>query len=299
MPEEQNIRDLKLIQYLTEAHGKEQQLETALQAHIAMTTHKPYRRRLQQHLSETKRHARDVERRVKQLGGKVDSGISVGNPVEAVESVQTLAKKGAAMAQGPIHMIRGTGEAEKQLKNAKTEFANEAEEIATYKAIETLATAVGDKETAKLARTISRDEEKMMSFLERQIETLTKQVAREEIPAAARNGASRSRKKPATRKSATAGKSATARKKPAARKRSTTSAASRSRSTSSPRKRSGSTASKSGSSTASKRSGSSSSSRSRTTARKRSSSSSRNGASASSSRSSSTKSARSKSAARS
>jgi DNA-binding protein HU-beta len=294
MPEEQNIRDLKLIQYLTEAHGKEQQLETALQAHIAMTTHKPYRRRLQQHLSETKRHARDVERRVKQLGGKVDSGISVGNPVEAVESVQTLAKKGAAMAQGPIHMIRGTGEAEKQLKNAKTEFANEAEEIATYKAIETLATAVGDKETAKLARTISRDEEKMMSFLERQIETLTKQVAREEIPAAARNGASRSRKKPATRKSATAGKSATARKKPAARKRSTTSAASRSRSTSSASKRSGS-------STARKRSGSSSSSRSKTTARKRSSSPSRNGASASSSRSrsSSTKSARSKSAARS
>ena len=38
------------------------------------------------------------------------------------------------------------------LKNAKTEYFNEHEEIATYLAIETLATKVGDRETAQLAR---------------------------------------------------------------------------------------------------------------------------------------------------
>ena len=52
-------KDLKLIQYLNEAYGKEKQLETALEAHIAMTTRAPYRRRLEQHLRETKAHARD------------------------------------------------------------------------------------------------------------------------------------------------------------------------------------------------------------------------------------------------
>ena len=42
------------------------------------------------------------------------------------------------------------------LKNAKTEYWNEFEEIAIYTAIETLADTVGDKETVKLARGIRR-----------------------------------------------------------------------------------------------------------------------------------------------
>ena len=53
MPET-TTRDAKLVQYLNEAYGKEKQLETALEAHIAMTTRPPYKRRLQEHLKETK-----------------------------------------------------------------------------------------------------------------------------------------------------------------------------------------------------------------------------------------------------
>ena len=45
-----NERDAKLVQYLSEAYGKEQELETALEAHIAMTTKAPYKKRLKQHL---------------------------------------------------------------------------------------------------------------------------------------------------------------------------------------------------------------------------------------------------------
>ena len=45
-----NTRDTKLIQYLNEAYGKEMELETSLQAHIAMTTKAPYKKRLQDHL---------------------------------------------------------------------------------------------------------------------------------------------------------------------------------------------------------------------------------------------------------
>ena len=90
-------------------------------------------------------------------------------------------------------MLRGTGEAEKMLKNAKTEYWNEFEEIATYSAIETLADTVGDQDTAKLARGIRREEERMAKFLEGQIPVLTKSVTREEIPAAERrrNGGDR------------------------------------------------------------------------------------------------------------
>ena len=183
---ELTARDQKLTQYLTEAYGKERQLETALQAHIRMTTRKPYKKRLQQHLKETRSHARQVERRIKQLGASVPT-VSIG----ASTTASTLVGKAAALAEGPLHALRGTGVDEKLLKNAKDEYAEEAIEIATYTAIETLADEVGDRETAKLARSIRREEERMASFLQRLIPTLTRAVVRDQVPAAERrNGRS-------------------------------------------------------------------------------------------------------------
>ena len=64
-----NERDAKLVQYLSEAFGKEKELETSLEAHIAMTTKAPYKKRLKAHLKETKGHAKELERRIKKLGG--------------------------------------------------------------------------------------------------------------------------------------------------------------------------------------------------------------------------------------
>jgi ferritin-like metal-binding protein YciE len=191
---EQTARDAKVIQYLNEAYGKEKELETALQAHISMTTKAPYKKRLQQHLKETRGHARQVERRIKELGGRAELVPAPGPVGEAASAVTAVASKAVAAAKGPLHALRGTGESEKMLKNAKTEYWNEFEEIATYTAIETLAESVGDRETAKLARAIRREEQRMAKFLEGQIPRLTKDVAREEIPAAERrtNGGRRS-----------------------------------------------------------------------------------------------------------
>jgi ferritin-like metal-binding protein YciE len=177
-----NERDAKLVQYLGEAYGKEKELEASLQAHIGMTRHEPYRKRLKAHLTETKAHARGLERRIKQLGG-------------GGQTTQNLFGKAKAMAKGPLHMVRGDGEQEKMLKNAKTEYWNEHEEIATYLAIETLATKVGDGETAKLARAIRREEERMAKFLERQIKSLTGAVVSEDVPASQRRAASKPRKR--------------------------------------------------------------------------------------------------------
>jgi ferritin-like metal-binding protein YciE len=199
---EQTMRDIKLVQYLNEAYGKEKELETALQAHIGMTTKAPYKKRLQEHLRETKSHARQVERRIKELGGRAELVTAPGPVGEAASAVSAAASKAVAAAKGPLHALRGTGENEKMLKNAKTEYSEEFEEIATYTAIEALAETVGDRETAKLARGIRREEERMAKFLERQIPQLTKGVAREEIPAAERrqNGATRRRSSAATRR---------------------------------------------------------------------------------------------------
>jgi len=192
-----NERDAKLVQYLSEAFGKERELEAALEAHIAMTTKAPYKKRLKQHLKETKAHAKQVQRRIKQLGG-------------GAQTAQSVVGKVTAAAKGPLHALRGNGEQEKMLKNAKTEYFNEHEEIATYLAIETLAQKVGDKETAQLAKGIRREEERMAKFLEAQIQSLTAAVVSEEVPRAQRNPGATAKRKPA--KKANAAKAGKAKK---------------------------------------------------------------------------------------
>jgi hypothetical protein len=84
-----------------------------------MTTRAPYKRRLRQHLDETRRHTTQLSRRIKQLGGRADA---IPRPLSgAAEAVVDGAHKASALARGPLHALRGTGEAARQLKNAKSE----------------------------------------------------------------------------------------------------------------------------------------------------------------------------------
>ena len=220
MASETPIRDAKIVQYLNEAYGKEKQLETALTAHIGLTTRTPYKKRLQQHLRETKNHAKQLERRIKKLGGSPDAAAYLPGPDSVTATAASLAGKAVAAAKGPIDALRGTGEAEKMLKNAKDQFQDEAQEIAHYSAIEGLATALGDKETAKLAKAIRREEERMRDYLGKLIPQLVKSVATEDVPAAERRvakGGSR-RRAASSRRSASArsnGSSRSAAAKPA------------------------------------------------------------------------------------
>ena len=225
MAAEPTTREAKLIQYLNEAYGKEKELETALKAHISMTNRDAYKKRLRDHLKETSAQAKGLERRIKQLGGKAEAMSLPGPDVasDAAAKVTSAAKKGVSLAKGPLHMVRGTGEAEKLLKNAKTELWNEMEEIGNYLAIEELANSLYDKDTAKLAREFRRQEERMASFLQKLIPQLAKQVVRDEVPARERKPAAT-----ATNGSRTRSTSASATGSPS---RASGSAASRSRST--------------------------------------------------------------------
>ena len=201
---EQQASDLKLVQYLNQAYGKEKQLETALQAHIGITegvkSRDAYKKRLKEHLKETKAQAKNLERRIKKLGGVAEPVDLPGPDVatNVAKTVTSAASKLKEVARGPLHTLRGTSPEELLLKNAQTEYSEEHHEIAIYNAIETLAEAVNDKETAKLAREHRRQEERMAKFLERQIPILTKAVAQVEIPAAER-GSGRSRRTTAAR----------------------------------------------------------------------------------------------------
>ena len=118
-------------------------------------------------LKETKSHATSVERRIKQLGGTAET-VHVPGPegmTKAAKSVQEMVGKAKAAARGPLDRMRGTGEQETMLNNARAEYQEEAEVIATYTVIDAMATSVGDKQTSKLARDIRRDEERMALYL--------------------------------------------------------------------------------------------------------------------------------------
>ena len=149
-----------------------------------MTPRADYKKRLREHLKETKAHARLVARRIKALGGEAET-VSLPVPeslTKGATGAKAAVQRAAAAAQAPLHAVRGTGQQERMLKNARTEYQDEAEEIATYRAIEALAKAVGDKETAKLAREIGREEKRMADFLVGMIDQLALDVVHDEVP---------------------------------------------------------------------------------------------------------------------
>jgi ferritin-like metal-binding protein YciE len=181
-PKSLNERDTKLVQWLSEAHAKEAELEADLTAHIALTQKMPYKKRLRQHLTETRDHKRRVASRIKGLGGRTPSS---GSSVPGVPGVVgEMAGKTVAAVKGQVGTARAlvTDQPETHLRNAQEELREEHVEIAIYNRIEALATEVGDKETAQLAKAIRRDEERMAKFLDAELKRLVKDVVRAEIP---------------------------------------------------------------------------------------------------------------------
>jgi ferritin-like metal-binding protein YciE len=160
----------KIVQYLDEALATELALVRVLQSQIAVTPEGTYRSGLEKHLKETRSHAERVGARLKQLGHG-------GNPVQAVVGlVESLLGQALALGKTPLDLLRGHGGEEKVLKNAKDACATEALEIATYTAIERLASSTGDRQTAQLAASIREDEQRMLDRVMAELPALTDAV---------------------------------------------------------------------------------------------------------------------------
>lgn len=214
-----NERDTKLVQWLNEAHVKEAELEADLTAHIALTQKQSYKKRLRQHLTETKAHKRQVAARIKQLGGSATTGPSLPGVPTAVGEA---AGKAVAAVKGQVGTARAavTNQAETHLRNAQEELREEHVEMAIYSRIQTFAEAVGDKETAQLAKAIRRDEEKMAKFLDAELARLVKEVVRAEVPRAQRATATRKRRTSRRSTSGSSGSKSTSRSTSSGRSRS-------------------------------------------------------------------------------
>jgi ferritin-like metal-binding protein YciE len=176
-----NERDTKLVQWLNEAHAKEAELEAALTAHITLTTKTSYKKRLRQHLTETRDHKRRVAKRIKQLGGTAIAGPNLPGVPDAVGEA---AGKAVAAVKTQVGAARAVvnDQLETQLRNVQEELREENVEIALYSRIITFADEVRDRETARLAKAIRRDEQRMAKFLDAELVRLVKEVVRKQVP---------------------------------------------------------------------------------------------------------------------
>ena len=193
-----NERDRKVTEWLGEAQAKEAELEANLMAHIALTQKQSYKKRLQQHMKETRAHKRRVAMRIKELRGSASSGpVLPGVLGEA-------AGKAVAAVKGQVGTARAamTEQTETHLRNAQEELREEHVEIAIYTRIETLADQVGDRETARLAKSIRRDEERMAKFLDAELKRLVREIVRSDIP---RNQRTSFRRSSSSRRGTTSG----------------------------------------------------------------------------------------------
>lgn len=227
---------LVLAKYLIEAGSKERQLETALQGQIALARNPLLEHALTDHLAVTRRQITAIDKRVAALGADT-SGVPGVEAAEAVVSFAAgIANKGLALAKLPLQALRGTSPADNELRAARDCYWNEAEEIAHYRVLETVAAQLGDTETAQLAERHRKEEEEMQHHLEGLLAGLVRSVvateASDDVPvgsaqtrshadetaARSRSGSSRSRSTGSSRSRGATATASRSRAKPTAKR---------------------------------------------------------------------------------
>jgi ferritin-like metal-binding protein YciE len=163
-----------LVHYLREARAIENGLVRVLSMHITATPIGEHRARLEAHLGETRRHEQLVARRLAELEQDADPLRQALSLAAAPIGFGLGVARGAARAMlsvlgAPLAIFRpdGATDTDRVLRNIRAEAASEALEVTTYTAIERLAAAEGDEQTAALAAQIREAEEAMLAYLER------------------------------------------------------------------------------------------------------------------------------------
>jgi ferritin-like metal-binding protein YciE len=138
-----------LLAWLKDAHAMEQQAETMLTSQIARLKHYPdLKRKLEEHLEETRRQATLIDDCIKQNGG--DSS-----------AVKDVMGKMTAFGQG----LSGLFVDDEVIKGSLASYTFEHMEIASYKILIAAAEACGDTTTAAICSRILKEEEAMAKWI--------------------------------------------------------------------------------------------------------------------------------------
>ena len=185
----------KLVQYLNEAYGLEQKLQTSLEAHVAMTSDSAYeasegpsqqrpnatRARYETHQTARRRGHDDRSPRARCRHRR-----RAGRARRRPESDR--ARAGTA-ARAPRH--RPGGEAPEERQDRVRQRVRGDRHVQRHRGARA---GTRRRDTQKLAREILREEERMRSYLEKQIPRFTNAVVKAEIPASQRAPAAARRK---------------------------------------------------------------------------------------------------------
>jgi ferritin-like metal-binding protein YciE len=147
-----------LLAWLRDAHAMEQQAETLLTAQISRLKHYPdLRRKLEEHLEETRRQAGLIEDCIKRQGGDTSS-------------IKDAMGKMVAFGQG----LSGLFVDDEVIKGALAAYTFEQMEIASYTILIAAAQACDDTTTAAICTRILREEEAMAKWLAGQTPNLVR-----------------------------------------------------------------------------------------------------------------------------
>lgn len=149
----------QLIAWLNDAHAMELSLAKVLENHAKDADRLPdIRARDEDHLTETRDHARKLEHCLEHLGAEKPSAVK-----------NTLGKVMGKM-QGAMSAPFG----DEIMKNALSDYAAEHLEIACYRALVIAAEEIGELEVARICNEILADEESMAQWLEQKLPDITR-----------------------------------------------------------------------------------------------------------------------------
>jgi ferritin-like metal-binding protein YciE len=138
-----------LADWLRDAHAMEMQAETMLKGQAARLENYPQlKARIEQHITETQRQARDVEQCLKSMG-------------EDTSALKDTGGKAMAMMQAMSGVVMG----DEVIKGALVGYSFEHMEIASYTVLIAAAEAAGEREIASVCERILGEEQAMAAWL--------------------------------------------------------------------------------------------------------------------------------------
>jgi len=181
-----------LAAHVAEAAAAERELETVLAAHLLLVTRARHGARLERHLESAKARVERLEGRLKDLGASTRSVARPSRPAKQVRgAAKTAEKRAAKIASGGAKKVRDAGELRRVLEAARDEQRDALRQVSTLGALRAVARAAGDKETAKLAKTLRAEHRDWAGFLDDEVKALAKRLVRAEAEEAERAQAAR------------------------------------------------------------------------------------------------------------
>jgi ferritin-like metal-binding protein YciE len=136
----------KLVEYVQNVHAMEQNVLLMLDSIILSTRDAELAAMFEEHKAETRRHERQLNERLRALGGL---------------SLTSTGKDLGAIAAAQVKGIADLWRTDKAVRNARDAFVTEHMEIAAYEVLERLADRAGDAQTAEVARANRAEEQAM------------------------------------------------------------------------------------------------------------------------------------------